>query len=269
MRSTLTADDGKIILAQRIVQAEVVFRSRQGGQSHLLCCTQDGFTWHELFLDEKSGVVWPLTNVFRHTVFEQSASCIQKALRATARGGFLARVEPLRVGLYARISTHDQQTLPLQVKAMRQYARRRNWKVVKTVEDVGCGAGERPQREELIKAARRRQIDAILVWRPDRWGRSLLDLIGSLQELSTLGVGFVSLCEALDLTTPSGRALAGMLAVFAEFEREILRDRVKAGIAQARQQGKPHGDLQPLRRTVLKSNVSLAEESVNARSQNG
>ena len=141
------------------------------------------FTWHDLFLDEKSGVVWPLTNVFRHTVFEQSASCIQKALRATARGGFLARVEPLRVGHYARISTHDQQTLPLQVKAMRQYARRRNWKVVKTVEDVGCGAGERPQREELIKAARRRQIDAILVWRLDRWGRSLLDLIGSLQEL--------------------------------------------------------------------------------------
>jgi putative DNA-invertase from lambdoid prophage Rac len=177
----------------------------------------------------------------RHTVFEQSAFCIQKALRATARGGFLARVEPLRVGLYARISTHDQQTLPLQVKAMRQYARRRSWKVIKTVEDVGSGAGERPQREELIKAARRRQIDAILVWRLDRWGRSLLDLIGSLQELSTLGVGFVSLCEALDLTTPSGRALAGMLAVFAEFEREILRDRVKAGIAQARQQGKPHG----------------------------
>jgi putative DNA-invertase from lambdoid prophage Rac len=153
----------------------------------------------------------------------------------------LARVEPLRVGLYARISTHDQQTLSLQVKAMRQYARRRSWKVVKAVEDVGSGASERPQREELIKAARRRQIDAILVWRLDRWGRSLLDLIGSLQELSMLGVGFVSLCEALDLTTPSGRALAGMLAVFAEFEREILRERVKAGIAQARARGQSHG----------------------------
>ena len=74
-----------------------------------------------------------------------------------------------------------------------------------------------------------------------RWGRSLFDLIGSLQELSTLGVSFVSLCEALDLTTPSGRALAGMLAVFAEFEREILRERVKAGIAQARARGQPHG----------------------------
>jgi DNA invertase Pin-like site-specific DNA recombinase len=79
------------------------------------------------------------------------------------------------------------------------------------------------------------------VWRLDRWGRSLLDLIATLQELASMGVGFVSLCEALDLTTPSGRALAGMLAVFAEFERDILRDRVKAGIAQARKEGRPHG----------------------------
>jgi DNA invertase Pin-like site-specific DNA recombinase len=68
-----------------------------------------------------------------------------------------------------------------------------------------------------------------------------VDLVNTLQELSSLKVGFVSLTEALDLTTPSGRALAGMLAVFAEFECDILRDRVKAGIAQARQEGKPHG----------------------------
>jgi DNA invertase Pin-like site-specific DNA recombinase len=68
-----------------------------------------------------------------------------------------------------------------------------------------------------------------------------VDLVSTLQELTTLDVGFVSLSEALDLTTPSGRALAGMLAVFAEFERDILRDRVKAGIDQARKEGKPHG----------------------------
>ena len=78
----------------------------------------------------------------------------------------------------------------------------------------------------------RREIDAVLVWRLDRWGRSLVDLVSTLQELTALEVGFVSLSEALDLMTPSGRALAGMLAVFAEFERDILRDRVKAGIAQ-------------------------------------
>jgi putative DNA-invertase from lambdoid prophage Rac len=147
----------------------------------------------------------------------------------------------MRVGLYARISTHDQQTLPLQLEAMRSYIKDRGWTLSKQVEDIGSGAKERPQRETLMRAARRREIDAVVVWRLDRWGRSLADLVVTLQELSALGVGFVSLTEALDLTTPSGRAMAGLLGVFAEFEREILRERVKAGIAQARQQGKPHG----------------------------
>jgi DNA invertase Pin-like site-specific DNA recombinase len=147
----------------------------------------------------------------------------------------------MRVGLYARVSTHDQQTLGLQLEAMRCYVRDRGWSLAQQIQDVGSGAEERPQREVLLKAARRREIDVVLVWRLDRWGRSLADLVMTLQELSELGVGFVSLTEALDLTTPSGRAMAGLLAVFAEFEREILRERVKAGIAQARKEGKPHG----------------------------
>jgi len=153
----------------------------------------------------------------------------------------LARAEPERVAVYARVSTHDQQTLPMQLEAMRAYADRKGFQIVSTVEEVGSGAKTRPRREELLRAARRREIDVIVVWRLDRWGRSLVDLIATLQELTTLKVGFVSLSEALDLTTPSGRAFAGMLAVFAEFERDILRDRVKAGIAQARKEGRPHG----------------------------
>lgn len=92
-----------------------------------------------------------------------------------------------------------------------------------------------------MKLARQRKIDCILVWRLDRFGRSLADLITTLDELNSLGVSFISLNESLDLTTPSGKALAGMLAVFAEFEREILRERVKAGIAEARSKGKIHG----------------------------
>ena len=124
---------------------------------------------------------------------------------------------------------------------MRDYAEKRSWAVVVEVQDVGSGATTRPQRETLIEAARRREIDCVLVWRLDRWGRSLVDLVNTLQELNALDVGFVSLSEVLDLTTPSGKALAGMLAVFAEFERDILRDRVKAGIDQARKDGKPHG----------------------------
>src|SRR5467141_2401836 len=102
-----------------------------------------------------------------------------------------------RAGLYARVSTNDQQTLPMQSRDMRVYA------------------------------ARRREIDVVLVWRLDRWGRSVTDLLATLQELEHLGVGFVSLTEALDLTTPAGRAMAGLLAIFAEFEREILRERTR------------------------------------------
>lgn len=148
---------------------------------------------------------------------------------------------PLRVGLYARVSTHDQQTLPLQIRAMSEYAAKRNWTIVIQIKEVGSGASQRELREALLAAARRREIDVVLVWRLDRWGRSVADLVSTLQELQHLGVGFVSLTEALDLTTPTGRAMAGLLAVFAEFEREILRERVRAGLDHARQQGKRLG----------------------------
>ena len=82
---------------------------------------------------------------------------------------------------------------------------------------------------EMMEAARRREIDVVLVWRLDRWGRSVTDLLATLQELEHLGVGFVSLTEALDLTTPAGRAMAALLAVFAAFEREILAGSARAG----------------------------------------
>jgi len=147
----------------------------------------------------------------------------------------------MKVALYSRVSTHDQQTLPLQLKGMRAYAKKRGWKIALEVKEIGSGAKTRPQREELLRAARRREVHVVIVLRLDRWGRSLADLVTTLKELTESGIGFVSLNEAIDLTTPSGRALAGMLAVFAEFERDILRERVKEGIAQAREEGRPHG----------------------------
>jgi len=143
----------------------------------------------------------------------------------------------LRAALYARVSTLDQQTLPMQIRAMRDYAANRGWTVAMQVKEVGSGAKVREQRKQLIDAARRREIDVVLVWRLDRWGRSLLDLVTTLQELTDLSVGFVSLSEALDLTTSSGRAMAGMLSVFAAFEHDILRERVRAGLKHARQSG--------------------------------
>lgn len=148
---------------------------------------------------------------------------------------------PIKVGLYARVSTIDQQSLSLQLQAMRSYVENRKWSIALEIKDVGSGANQRPQRELLLAAARRREIDVVIVWKLDRWGRSLSDLVVSLKELSELNVGFVSLTEALDFSTPVGRAMAGMLAVFAEFERDILKERVRAGIAQARLEGKSHG----------------------------
>jgi len=147
----------------------------------------------------------------------------------------------LRAGLYARVSTNDQQTLAMQNRAMREYAVRRGWTIALQVREVNSGAVQREARERLLEAARRREIDVVLVWRLDRWGRSVTDLLTTLQELEHLGVGFVSLTEALDLTTPAGRAMAGLLAVFAAFEREILQERTKAGLANARQNGKRLG----------------------------
>jgi DNA invertase Pin-like site-specific DNA recombinase len=148
---------------------------------------------------------------------------------------------PFRAGLYARVSTQDQQAIPLQTRALREYAARRGWTIALQVKEIGSGASQRERREQLLEAARRREIDLVLVWRLDRWGRSVTDLLATLQELEHLGVGFVSLTEALELTTPAGRARAGLLAVFAEFEREILRERVRAGLAHARQNGKRLG----------------------------
>ena len=171
----------------------------------------------------------------------------------------------MRVGLYARVSTHDQQTLKLQLDAMRKYAKSRKWQITLEVKDIGSGASDRPKREELLRAARRRDIDGLIVWKLDRWGRSLYDLIGTLKELSDIGVAFISLTEAIDLTTPSGRAMVGFLSVFAEFERDLLKERVKAGLSHARSEGRIGGrpKTSSLRsdeiRKLFKKGISKAE----------
>jgi putative DNA-invertase from lambdoid prophage Rac len=151
------------------------------------------------------------------------------------------------------------------MRAMREYASKRGWTIVLQVKEVGSGATLRELRQELLDAARRREIDAVLVWRLDRWGRSLADLVTTLKELAELGVGFVSLTEALDMTTATGRAMAGLLAVFAQFEHDILRERVRAGLAEAKLQGKRLGRPQsaalhaPHVRKLYRSGVSKAE----------
>ena len=169
----------------------------------------------------------------------KQGSGIRKSEKVFGHGQKNAKM--VRASLYDRVSPEDQQTLPMQDRTMREYAARRGWTIALQVKEVGSGAAQRELREKLLDAARRREIDVVLVWRLDRWGRSVADLLATLQELDHLGVGFVSLTEAFDLTTPAGRAMAALLAVFAEFEREILRERVRAGLAHARQNGKRLG----------------------------
>jgi len=180
---------------------------------------------------------------------EKRASRTLKSLRVFGHPSKQAQTK-LRVGLYARVSTQDQQSIALQTRALREYAARRGWTIALQVNEIGSGASQRERREQLLEGARRREIDVVLVWRLDRWGRSVTDLLATLQELEHLGVGFVSLTEALDLTTPAGRAMAGLLAVFAEFEKEILRERVRAGLAHARMEGKRLGRPQTAGRKV-------------------
>jgi DNA invertase Pin-like site-specific DNA recombinase len=124
---------------------------------------------------------------------------------------------------------------------MQEYAERRGWRIIASVQDVNGGTKHRPKREELILMAKRWELDVIVVWRLDRWGRSLSDVFRSLEELHARKVDFVSVTEGLDFTTPAGRALARMLGIFAAFERDVLRERVKAGLAHARTKGKVLG----------------------------
>src|ERR1700689_2627759 len=116
-----------------------------------------------------------------------------KARSTNVFGQVRRSTKMLRAGLYARVSTNDQQTLAMQNRAMREYAARRGWMIAMQVQEVNSGAAKREAREKLLDAARRREIDMVLVWRLDRWGRSVSDLLATLKELDHLGVGFVSL----------------------------------------------------------------------------
>lgn len=147
----------------------------------------------------------------------------------------------VRVALYARVSTAGQQSVPAQLEALREYAERRGWQVVQEVSDVGSSAKSRPKREALMAAARARTIDGIAVAKLDRWGRSLADLVATMQELTELGVGFVSVSDSIDLTTAAGKALAGMLSVFAAFERDLIIERVRSGMNHAKKHGTRSG----------------------------
>ena len=177
-------------------------------------------------------------------------------------------MKPEKVGLYARISTLDKgQDIDLQLLDLRSYAGARGWEIFKEYLDLGeSGAKEhRASFNELMDDARKRKIDLVLVWRLDRFGRSLKHLVVSLDELRTLGVGFISFKESIDLTTSTGRLMLHLLASFAEFERELIRERVKAGVAHARSKGKRLGRRPKINEGLLRTMKDMRDRRMSIR----
>ena len=146
----------------------------------------------------------------------------------------------MKVAIYARVSTNEQ-TTENQVRELTEWADRAGHEIVTIYDDNGVsGAKGREYRKEfdkLLKAAVRREFDLVAAWSVDRLGRSLQDLIGFLQELHGAGVDLYLHQQALDTTTPSGKAMFQMMGVFAEFERSMISERVKAGLARTKDKG--------------------------------
>lgn len=149
-----------------------------------------------------------------------------------------------RAGIYARVSTTNHGQDPqLQTREMREYCERRGWNVVDEYVDVGISGTKdsRPELNRLMADAHRRRFDTILVWKLDRFGRSLRHLVNSLAELEARGIAFISLRDNLDLSTPSGRLMFQIIGAMAEFERALIAERVKAGMQNARAKGRRIG----------------------------
>ena len=147
----------------------------------------------------------------------------------------------MKAAIYARVSTFDQEP-ENQLVELRRYAAARGWEAREFGDHGVSGAKERrPALDAMVADAKRRRFDAVVVWRLDRLGRNLKHLITLIDEMQALGIAFVSLGEGIDATTPAGKLQLHILAAIAEFERARIQERVMAGLARARSQGKRLG----------------------------
>jgi DNA invertase Pin-like site-specific DNA recombinase len=153
-------------------------------------------------------------------------------------------VSAMRTAIYARVSTSDQ-SCEMQLRELRDYTARRGWQVVEEYVDTGWSGAKasRPELDRLLRDARVRRFDIVLVWKLDRWGRSVPDCIHSIQELVSLGVRFLAVTQNLDTDekNPMARFLLHILAAFGELEREMIRERVLTGLRNAKAKGKALG----------------------------
>jgi DNA invertase Pin-like site-specific DNA recombinase len=146
-----------------------------------------------------------------------------------------------RVTIYARVSTKDQHP-ENQINQLKVFANNRKWNIVNIYEEKASGTkNNRPKFQRLLDDVQKRKTDAVLVWKLDRFARSTRELLNRLDEFRSLGVEFISYTENIDTTTPAGKGLFSMVAVFAEFENDIRSERIKAGMQRAKENGKHIG----------------------------
>jgi putative DNA-invertase from lambdoid prophage Rac len=150
----------------------------------------------------------------------------------------------LNAAIYARVSTTDQNA-EMQVRELREYAARRGWNLVAEYVDTGWSGAKasRPQLDRLMKDARQHRFDIVMVWKLDRWGRSLVQSLQSVQELASMDIRFVAITQNIDTdqSNPMSRFMLHIFGAFAEFEREMIRERVCAGVRNAKRKGKQLG----------------------------
>lgn len=141
-----------------------------------------------------------------------------------------------RAAVYVRVSTKEQNP-GMQLDDISKYCGLRGWEIVSTVTEKMSGAKRRPERQKLIEALKHGAADVVVVWKLDRWGRSNIDLATTVKKLFNAGIGFASVRESIDLTTPAGRLMFNMLCAFAEFERDTIIERVTTGLQHAKRHG--------------------------------
>ena len=180
----------------------------------------------------------------------------------------MAKASKKRAAIYARVST-DKQTVANQLADLRAVAKRQGWQIVAEFTDRGIsgakGRDGRPQFNAMLNSAVRREFDVVMAWGVDRLGRSLRDLVAFLDELHSLNVDLYLHVQAVDTTTPAGRALFGMLSVFSEFERSLITERVRAGITRAQKQGTKSG--KPIGRPAVPEKTLAAIREARAEGQ--
>lgn len=170
-----------------------------------------------------------------------------------------------RCAIYARVSTTDKgQDTETQLIPLREFVKARGWYIAEEFIDQASGAKEnRPELQRMMDQAKKRKIDMVIVFRFDRFARSTKHLISSLELFQSLGIDFISYSENIDTSTPAGKVMFTMVAAFSEFERSIIQERVKAGLARAKSQGKLLG--RPKKKIDVNALRELREKGLSVR----